>query len=230
MKMQFTPVERRRSYLYPAETSLYLQLLHQLSSLANAHGAVHWGVSFHPDHKHSHISEILKIPFGPLMRHLYEEDQLVSTFDLALVKMIKICPLCWVFISRWPLNCQWSLGLNRDKIHIIVIICHVKKGMLKISISHCLFLDFGSFGCKARKAWTSRSPAIKDTLSSILCHKPPHSCYITLSYVAIKAYICWIKCKHNMSTGPNGQIYSPWPTDSPTVSNNHRKNAQYRME
>lgn len=133
MKMQFTPVERRRSYLYPAETSLNLQLLHQLSSLANAHGAVHWGVSFHPDDKHSHISEILKIPFGPLMRRLHEGDQLVSTLDLALVKMIKICPLCWVFISRRPLNChsnvffQWSLGLNQDKIHIIVIICRVKK-------------------------------------------------------------------------------------------------------
>lgn len=89
VKMQCTPVKRRRSYLYPAETSLYLQLLHQLSSLANAHGAVHWGVSFHPDHKHSNISEILKIPFGPLMRRLHEEDQLVSTFDLTLVKMIK---------------------------------------------------------------------------------------------------------------------------------------------
>lgn len=108
--MQFTPVERRHSYLYPAETSLYLQLLHQLSSLANAHGAVHWGVSFHPDHKHSHISEILKIQFGPLMRRLHEEDQLfdqlVSTLDLALVKMIKTCPLCWVFISGQPLNCN----------------------------------------------------------------------------------------------------------------------------
>lgn len=112
MKMQFTPVERRRSYLYPAETSLYLQLLHQLSSLANAHGAVHWGVSFHPDHKHSHISEILKIPFGPLMSRLHEEDQLVSTFDLALVKMIKICPLRRVFISRRPLNCNSNVFFN----------------------------------------------------------------------------------------------------------------------
>lgn len=35
-------------YLYPAETSLYLQLLHQLPGLADTHGAVHWGVSFHP--------------------------------------------------------------------------------------------------------------------------------------------------------------------------------------
>lgn len=49
----------RLSYLYPAETSLDLQLLHQLPSLADTHGAVHWGVSFHPNHKHGNISEIL---------------------------------------------------------------------------------------------------------------------------------------------------------------------------
>lgn len=42
----------RLSYLYPAETSFDLQLLHQLPSLADTHGAVHWGVSFHPNQKH----------------------------------------------------------------------------------------------------------------------------------------------------------------------------------
>lgn len=43
------------SYLYPTETGLYLQLLHQFPGLADTHGAVHWGVSFHPTHKHSGI-------------------------------------------------------------------------------------------------------------------------------------------------------------------------------
>lgn len=40
-------------YLYPAETSLDLQLLNQLPCLADTHGAVHWGVSFHSEDKHS---------------------------------------------------------------------------------------------------------------------------------------------------------------------------------
>lgn len=43
------------SHLYPAETSLDLQLLHQLPGLADAHGAVHWGVSFHPSHRDINI-------------------------------------------------------------------------------------------------------------------------------------------------------------------------------
>lgn len=47
----------RLSYLYPAETSLYLQLLHQFPSLADTHGAVHWGVSFHAKHKQPHFTD-----------------------------------------------------------------------------------------------------------------------------------------------------------------------------
>lgn len=45
-------------HLYPAETGLYLQLLHQLPGLADAHGAVHWGVSFHPVHN-SKVSQVI---------------------------------------------------------------------------------------------------------------------------------------------------------------------------
>lgn len=36
------------AYLDPAKTGFNLQLLHQLPSLADTHGAVNWGVSFHP--------------------------------------------------------------------------------------------------------------------------------------------------------------------------------------
>lgn len=43
------------TYLYPTETRLNLQLLHQFPGLADTHGAVHWGVSFHPSHKHSNV-------------------------------------------------------------------------------------------------------------------------------------------------------------------------------
>lgn len=45
-------------HLYPAETGLYLQLLHQLPGLADAHGAVHWGVSFHPVHN-GNVSQVI---------------------------------------------------------------------------------------------------------------------------------------------------------------------------
>jgi hypothetical protein len=37
-----------KAYLDPAKTGFNLQLLHQLPGLADTHGAVHWGVSFHP--------------------------------------------------------------------------------------------------------------------------------------------------------------------------------------
>lgn len=46
------------SHLYPAETGLYLQLLHQLPGLADAHGAVHWGVSFHPV-QNNNVSQVI---------------------------------------------------------------------------------------------------------------------------------------------------------------------------
>lgn len=98
---RFPPRGYKWSYLYPAETSLYLQLLHQLSSLANAHGAVHWGVSFHPDHKHKHNLVNPKKTVGPIDKTSSVNEPSLQVFDLEY--SISFLSAILVLV---PSNCQ----------------------------------------------------------------------------------------------------------------------------
>lgn len=85
------------SHLYPAETGLYLQLLHQLPGLANAHGAVHWGVSFHPVHNSNMSQVIAPSAFHPA------HPITISMLQLVRTDMVQVAELA-LKSNMWQLN------------------------------------------------------------------------------------------------------------------------------
>lgn len=137
-------------YLYPAETSLNLQLLHQLPGLAGAHGAVHWGVSFHPSHKHSNIGALLiqaacirapendPVPFR--LRKLLSEQILWHTVhhSARLIYSCFILSLPWVQLFTMK-GMTFQLQRCYIKNTVYCIIWSVSIHVLLLKTVPCLF-------------------------------------------------------------------------------------------